>query len=155
MLCHTHQVYWCNIYLPFINLETAWFAKLYTGHSESSYQMQLKARLNGMFLLPRASLCWHRARGAVSHHNNGGHLQEAFLEQVWGECTCGDGARSILFLPAHFGSATCRFMYMLPTFTITRNRNAATLLQGGDKKFILSWCCRKYPIKFHFRVFIM
>lgn len=111
MLCGTHHVYWCNVYWVFINLETAWFAKFYIGHSKLSHQMQSEARLNGILLLPGYSFCWCRAWSVFFHHYNGGHLQKA-----WPECTDGNGARSMPFPPPQFGSATCTFMYISPTF---------------------------------------
>lgn len=131
MLPGTLQVHWCNMYLGFINLETAWFAKLYIGNSKSLYQMQSDARLNGMFLPPHYSVCWHRAWSVLfSIIKVEAICRRHSWSPVWPEYTCGDAAGCLPFPPLQFGSATCRFMYNITYFHNPQNRNAATLVIG-------------------------
>lgn len=131
MLCGTQQVYWCNMYLVFINLVIAWFAKLYIGNAKWSYEMQSQARLNGMFLLPDYRVFWPWAWSVLfSLIIMEATFNRPFWSLVWPKYTNGGGARSISFPLRQFGSAICRLICVSPTWVIPQNRNAAIVVIG-------------------------
>lgn len=85
------------------------------------------------------------------------HIQEAFLEPGLTRVHLWEWCKKYSFGSTSFWLCHMQIYvdFISPTFTITQNKNATTLLQGSDKECILSLCYKKYTIKLLFIVFII